>query len=147
MKKVLVALGVVGLMAAAPGSFADGPTGTSEPRDANGNQTNQVACPPNANGGTVGPVRTGSTGTGSPHVEVCDGDNAHWDGRVIVQGNALAGRASVTYDGDATNPAPASGYLRADADQSGARVYCDDGANDQDGTTAQGPGNGSDCTN
>jgi hypothetical protein len=117
MKKLLAVLGVAAVSALAFGANAFGDTGSSEPRDADGNQTNQVDCGTATADAGIAQVNAGGDPASGGYVEVCnDGTEGPVQGSIYAQGSASGGSAAA--DGDADNPAEAQGWAGAGSDGS-----------------------------
>jgi hypothetical protein len=72
MKKLLAVLGVAALSALALGANAFADPQSTEPRDADGNQTNQVDCGAPTADLTVGQVNAGGDPASGGYIEVCN---------------------------------------------------------------------------
>ena len=122
MKKLLAVLGVTALSALALGANAFAGPQSTEPLDADGNQTNQVDCgEPTADAG-IAQVNAGGDPVSGGYVEVCnDGTEGPVQGSIYAEGSASGGSAAA--DGDADNAAEAQGWARAGTDGS---ITCGD---------------------
>lgn len=112
--KLIAALAALFLAAGAGAAFADDfGSGTSEPRDGNNEQTNQVDCGASTGDELVGQddvgdtgltLRADSDGEASGYVVLCnDDDSLPIQGRIYGQGDAGSQEGSACADGDADN--------------------------------------------
>lgn len=139
MRKLLIALSVIGLLGGLAGPALGHSANGSHEEDTVDDETvfdNQVTCAePDADGGDVPDVVTPIGGlytTGSPEdasggVEVCADDDTEspvLQGRILVEGSADGG-GFVAADGDADNPEENSqGWARVDVSGDGVEIRC-----------------------
>lgn len=120
-KMLLLVVVLVGMLALGGIAFADGPGGSQEDAD-----TNEVTSCGSGTDTGAGIFVFADPASGA---ELCSGDGAAPDGRLIV--SVASGNEYVAVDGDPTNGPETDGWVRLDAD--GVEV-CDDGG---DSTTSQ----------
>jgi hypothetical protein len=126
MKKSATLLAAVFVLSIAGTAFAHGPSGSAEPKDSSGNQTNNTQC---GDGQDVNGAKVYAQSNGA---EVCnDGAALPAQGRVIVGIDHHTGYPYMAIDGDRDNPDGAQGYVRGDLT---GGVVCESGPNDQDAT-------------